>query len=85
MQILHELHIVIYSLNVFLNSFSIIINWQNFFATVKCTYNSELLIKKKKSWNGEVDQCIYSVNPPPFIFNPWVGGWGGGRLRLKKS
>ena len=84
MQILHELHIVIYSLNVFLNSFSIIINWQNFFATVKCTYNSELLIKKKKSWNGEVDQCIYSVNPPPFIFNPWVGGWGG-RLRLKKS
>lgn len=84
MQILHELHIVIYSLNVFLNSFSIIINWQNFFATVKCTYNSELLIKKKKSWNGEVDQCIYSVNPPPFIFNPWVGGWGG-RLRLEKS
>ena len=84
MQILHELHIVIYSLNVFLNSFSIIINWQNFFATVKCTYNSELLIKKKKSWNGEVDQCIYSVNPPPFIFNPWGGGWGG-RLRLEKS
>ena len=55
MQVLHELHIVIYSLNVFLNSFSIIINWQNCFATVKCTYNSELLIKKKKSWNGEVD------------------------------
>ena len=78
MQILHELHIVIYSLNVFLNSFSIIINWQNFFATVKCTYNSELLIKKKKSWNGEVDQCIYSVNPPPLFFNPWGGGGGGG-------